>query len=65
MIDRMTIRIPQADLLSAIWYSDGSGARGIHDLGAASPRDFEIESITLDGDDCLLVLVPRSEAPRG
>lgn len=55
----MTLRVPPDDLLSALWYSDGSGCSS----GVASstvPGEWEIVAIWLDKDnDAVIVKLGR------
>ena len=45
MITKATIKISQDELLSAIWYSDGSGHRGTSTGIEGTPDEWEITEI--------------------
>lgn len=55
LVSDVTLRVREEDLVSAIWYSDGSGASGILGAGLSSlPEDWKIVSIWHD-KECGLV----------
>jgi len=63
MIQKMILRFSAADLLSSIWYYDGSGARCGVD-SSLLPGDFDLDTIWVEdvvggGSDVVLTLVDK------
>ena len=60
MIDTATFRLSQEELLAAVWYSDGSGARGY--VGIEDTYDgWKITKIELLAGEMVKVTIKRED----
>ena len=58
----MTLLVPPEDLLSAIWYSDGSGCRS--GVGSTTcPDEWEVTMIWLDKDNNVVTVKLKRISP--
>jgi len=62
-IKQVTVTFNRDDLLSSLWYDDGSGMR--HGIEINSPSyEWKLASVSMDGEDVTLV-IERLEQKKG